>query len=133
MIFIIGILIIYQFFKIIHTVEKTNRELNRFFQSIRNDDFTQSFSSKDMGATFDKLYQSFNEVTQQFLKLRSEKQEHFRYLQTVVKHVGVGLISFKANGDIELVNEAARLLLKIDQPKNLISLEKISQPMVKHL
>lgn len=130
---ILGILIIYQIYGLIRFVEKTNRELNRFFQSIQDNDFTQTFSGKSLGDSFDRLKNSFNEVTRKFLKLRSEKEEQFRYLQTVIRHIGVGLISYKQNGDVELLNTAAKRLFNIHRIKNIKSLEQFSKPMVKTL
>ncbi len=126
----VGLLVILQLFRLIHFVEKTNRELNRFFESIQNDDFTQTFSTANMGPSFAQLKKSFDRVSKKFVNLRSEKEEHFRYLQTVVKHVAVGLISYKANGDVEFINKAAKLLFDTDTVKNIRSLESFSKPMV---
>jgi serine phosphatase RsbU (regulator of sigma subunit) len=130
---VLGVLVIYQIYGLIHFVEKTNRDLTRFFQSIQNDDFTQTFSSKDLGNSFEELKKSFNKVTKQFIKLRSEKEQHARYLNTVIKHIGVGLISYKSNGDVELINTAAKRLLNITHLKNIKSLEQFSMPLVNTL
>ncbi|NIR06611.1 MAG: SpoIIE family protein phosphatase [Candidatus Aminicenantes bacterium] len=128
-----AILVIYQVYGLIHFVEKTNRELNRFLQSIQHDDFTQTFSSKNLGKSSDDLRGSFNQIIRRFLNLRSEKEEHFRYLQTVIRLVGVGLISYKANGDVELLNSSAKRLLNVSYIKNIKSLEQFSKPLVKTL
>jgi serine phosphatase RsbU (regulator of sigma subunit) len=133
LIILMGIMIIYQTYGLIHFVEKTNRELQRFFQSIQYDDFTQSFTGKSLGKSFDNLRKSFNQITQRFLKLRSEKEEQFRYLQTVIKHIGVGLISYKSNGDVELFNNAAQRLLNARSIKNIKSLDKFSETLVNKL
>ncbi len=124
------LLILYQIYGLIHFIEKTNRDLNRFLQSIQSDDFTQSFPDKSLGESFEDLRKSFNKVSRQFLQLRSEKEVQFRYLQTVIKHVRVGLISFKSNGDVELLNTAARQILNIDRLKNIKALGEFSQSLV---
>ncbi len=129
----LGVLILFQIYRLIHFVEKTNRELNRFFKSIQGNDFTQTFSTQNLGDSFDNLRKSFNQLTRKFLKLRSEKEEHFQYLQTVIKHVGVGLISYKSNGEVELINTAAKRLFNINTIKNIKSLEPFSKPMVNTL
>lgn len=130
---LLGVVIVYQIYGLIHLVEKTNRELQRFFQSIQYDDFTQSFTGKSFGKSFDSLRKSFSQIIQRFLKLRSEKEEQFRYLQTVIKHIGVGLISYKSNGDVELFNNAAQRLLNTRHIKNIKSLDKFSETMVNTL
>ncbi len=130
---IIGLTIIYQIYSLIHYVEKTNRELARFFSSIRYSDFSQTFKKDGRGTTFDALQKSFTEVMKAFRKTRAEKEEHYRYLQTIVQHVGIGLIAFQPNGDVELINTAAKRLLRIPSLKNIQSLESFSKSLVEAL
>ena len=130
---LLGALIPYLLYGLVRFVEKTNRDLNRFFLSIQSDDFTQNFPHEGLGDSFDNLRKSFNKVIRQFLKLRSEKEAQFRYLQTVVKHVRVGLISFKTNGDVELLNITAKQILNITHLKNIKALELFSKPLVRTL
>ncbi|MFC2155567.1 PP2C family protein-serine/threonine phosphatase [Acidobacteriota bacterium] len=129
----LGVLIPYLIYGLIHFSEKTNRDLNRFLQSIQSDDFTQNFPNKGLGDSFDNLRKSFNKVSRQFLKLRSEKETQFRYLQTVVRHVRAGLISYRQDGSVELLNKAAKEILNITHLKNIKALEQFSKPLVKKL
>jgi len=117
---------VYQVCRLIRFVEKTNRDLSRFFQSIVHDDFSQTFTGGKLGPSFDELNRSFGQVTRMFLDLRSEKEEHFRHLQTVVQHVGVGVVSFKPDGTIQLMNNAAKRLLHVEHLRNLKGLETVS-------
>ena len=128
--YIIGAFILYQIYSLIHYVEKTNRDLARFFQSIEYSDFSQTFKNNKLGSSFDALNKAFTEVMNAFRKTRSEKEEHYRYLQTVVQHVGIGLIAFQPDGEVELVNTAAKRLLKVPRLKNINSLESLSKPLV---
>lgn len=130
---IIGIFFIYQIYALIHYVEKTNRDLTRLLQSIKYSDFSQSFKGEGKGKSFDLLKNSFTEVMNAFRKTRTEKEEQARYLQTVVKHIGVGLIVFQSNGEVELINKAAKKLLGINQLKNIKSLKPLSEKLVKTL
>jgi len=131
--FITGVLIIYQVFSLIRYVEVTNRDLTRFFESIKYGDFTQSFKDDKLGRSFTALRQTFNEVANAFRATRAEKEEHYRYLQTVVQHVGIGLIAFQPNGEVELINVAAKKLLQISHLKNIKSLESLSPKLVETL
>jgi nitrogen fixation/metabolism regulation signal transduction histidine kinase len=131
--FIAGIIIFYQLYALIYYVEKTNRDLVRFLQSIKYGDFSQSYKESGLGSSFDALKNAFTEVSNAFRKTRGEKEEHYRYLQTVVQHVGIGLIVFKPNGDVELINTAAKRLLKVTRLKNIKSLESLSKLLVNKL
>ncbi len=131
--FIAVIIIFYQLYALIYYVEKTNRDLVRFLQSIKYGDFSQSYKESGLGSSFDALKNAFTEVSNAFRKTRGEKEEHYRYLQTVVQHVGIGLIVFKPNGDVELINTAAKRLLKVMRLKNIKSLESLSKLLVNKL
>jgi two-component system nitrogen regulation sensor histidine kinase NtrY len=133
LIIIAGGLTLYQVYSLIRYVEKTNRDLARFFQAIRYSDFSQSFKSEKRGSSFDALEKSFTAVINAFRKTRAEKEEHYRYLQTVVEHVGVGLIVFQPKGEVELVNNAAKKLLQIARLKNIHSLRSLSPQLVETL
>ncbi len=127
---VVGVAIIIQIATLIHYVEKTNRDLARFLMSIRYSDFSQSFTSPRRGSSFKELNEAFDEVIAQFQKARSEKEEHYRYLQTVVQHIGLPLIAYDHDGDIDLINNAAKKLLKARNLANIKHLSNFSQALV---
>ncbi|MCC7264795.1 MAG: ATP-binding protein [Candidatus Latescibacteria bacterium] len=120
---VVGLAIAYQLYALIHYVGQTNRELSRFLLSIQHGDFSQTFPATGAGAAFDELRLAFNQVMDAFRLARAEKEEHLRYLQTIVQHVGVGLIAFRGDGSVELANTAAKRLLKRSVLRNLRDLE----------
>ena len=130
---VIGCLLIYQIYSLIYYVEKTNRDINRFFEAIKFEDFSQTFRGAGLGSSFKELKTSFTEVLNKFRQTRAEKEEHYHYLQTVVQHIGIGLISFQHNGDVELINSAAKRLLHVPYLKNIKSIKKYSDELVNTL
>ncbi len=80
-----------------------------------------------------ELGSAFTQVMNRIKEARSEKEENFQYLQTVVKHVGIGLISFTDTGKIEIINDAAKKLLEINDIININSLSGISTELVNTL
>jgi len=116
----------YQIFSLIRYVTKTNRDLTRLLQSIKYSDFTQSFADNLKGSGFEELHTAFTAVIQEFQRTKIEKEEHFRFLQTIVDHVGIALIAYTPAGEIELINNAAKKLLKIPRLGNIKDLESIS-------
>lgn len=131
--FITAVLSVYQIYSLIRYVETTNRDLSRFFDTIKYEDFSQTFKDDGRGRSFSELRTAFNDVCDAFRKARSEKEQHYHYLQTVVQHIGVGLIAFRRNGDVELINTAAKRLLKVPRLKNVKSLENFSASLVEKL
>lgn len=130
---IVAALIVYQFTSLIAYVEKTNRDLTRFLDAIKYSDFSQTFAHTGLGSSFNELKAAFNEVIEKFQKTRAAQEEHFRYLQTVVQHVGIGLIAFNSEGEVSLINNAAKRLLNVSHLKNIKSLAGSSEKLVEAL
>ena len=130
---IVAALIVYQFTSLIAYVEKTNRDLTRFLDAIKYSDFSQTFAHTGLGSSFTELKAAFNEVIEKFQKTRAAQEEHFRYLQTVVQHVGIGLIAFNSEGEVSLLNNAAKRLLNVSHLKNIKSLAGSSEKLVEAL
>src|SRR5699024_2619101 len=51
-------------------------------------------------------------------------------MQTVVQHIGIGLISFNQKGDVELINTAAKRLFDIPTLRKIQALDEISPALV---
>jgi len=122
---ILGVFGIVQIYFLFKFVDRTNRDISKFLLSIKYSDFSQTFSDKSKSKSFTELYSSFNEVINKFKKTRAEKEEHYRYLNTVTQHVGVGLLSFDEHGNVEFINNSAKQLLRIKYLKNISTLERI--------
>lgn len=127
---ILAVIIIFQVIHLLRYVEKTNEKLTRFLDSIRYSDFSQSFHNNELGESFRELNEAFAKVIDQFKKERAQKQESLRYLQTVVQHIGIGLISFNQNGDVELINTAAKRLFQIPTLRKIKALGEISENLL---
>lgn len=127
---IVGLIAIYQIYSMINLMESTNRRLTQFLEAVRHADFSQSFKVTEKGRSFKELNAAFAEVMNEFQHIRSEREEHFRYLQTVVQHVGIGLIAFDQSGKIELMNTAAKRLLGVSQIGHIEALKSCSEELV---
>ena len=130
---IVGFLIFYSMYSLIHFIEKTNRDLSRFLQSIRYADFSQSFNPRGMGSSFKDLNHSFTEVIKDFQVHRAEKEEQFRYMQIIVQHVGIGLITFDTEGSVHLINKAAKQIFDIPGLNNISNLHPFGETLVDDL
>ena len=112
----------------------TNAKLTRFLTSIRYSDFSGHFSKdSQLGENFPELNQAFNDVLEIFRKTKAEKEDHLQYLNTLVQHVQVGLISYDADGNIELINNIARRFLNVQHIKNIKQLQYANQDMYRLL
>ncbi|MBW6490362.1 MAG: GHKL domain-containing protein [Lentimicrobium sp.] len=127
---ITGIIVIIQIAGLIRFIERTNRKLTQFLESIRHSDFSTSFYDKDLGKNFEGLNRAFNEVIRELRKNRAEKEENYNYLLTVVQHVSIGILAFRKDGKVDIFNNAVKRLLKITNLKHIneLSAVKITLP-----
>lgn len=126
---IVGALIIAQIISAINFIENTNKKLGKFLESIRHADFATSFSDKGMGKSFEGLNNEFNQIINEFKRYRTEKEEHFNYLQTVVQHVSIGIISFTRDGKVDIINTAGKRLFKISNLRYIDDLKLIKKDL----
>ena len=115
---------------LVRYVEKITRDLTRFLESVRYADFTRRFTDEDRGPLFETLRDAFEEVTSEFRRLRAEKERQVRYLEQVVQHLGVALITFREDGTVQLMNTAARRLLRTGPIRHVEALERVTPDLV---
>lgn len=130
---LIGAAIIIQLYALFKYIDKTNRDLASFLESIRFSEFTRSFQVEGMGSSFDELNKAFNDVIKDFQTVRTEKEEHFHYLQSIVQNIDVSIIAFQKDGTVEMINKAAKKLFQISGLKNVKQLYPISNELVEKL
>jgi nitrogen fixation/metabolism regulation signal transduction histidine kinase len=122
---IVGGVIVFQVIDLIRFVEMTNKKVTQFLESIRHSDFSTSFSDPGLGKSFTALNQELSQVISEFRSTRTEKEEHYNYLQTVVQHISIGVIAFRKDGKVDLINNAVKKLLRINSLKTLAELSKV--------
>ena len=130
---LLAFVLIFQVISLIQFVDKTNRDLANFLESIRHAEFSRSFKTENTGSSFDELSNAFNLVIQDFQKIRSEKEEQYHYLQSIIQNIEISIISYLPDGTVELINKSAKKLFQISSLKNLRSLESFSFELVNTL
>lgn len=117
--FLVFCLGLFQIWYLYHFLEKSNREIVHFLESIHYDDFTNTYPEKKTGSSRDLLYHEFNEILKKFREIRADKEAQHQYLRTIVQHIGIGIITFDSDGEVQIINNAAKKLLGIKLIKNI--------------
>ena len=119
--------IIIQLVDIFRFISQTNRKLTRFLESVKYSDFISGFTSDNkLGKSFKDLNFAFNEVLEAFRKARSEKEEHWQYLNSVVQQVRTGILSFDTEGNVQLMNMNAKKVIGVNTIRNIRELLQIN-------
>jgi two-component system nitrogen regulation sensor histidine kinase NtrY len=124
-------LILLQTWFLVNHVNKTNTDLEKFFSSVQDHDSSVRFQEEPKDSSFRKLHERLNHLNAiiQHVKIEHERTSHF--LQSLVDHVDVGLLTFDKQGKIEIANRAAKKYFNVQQPRQLSSLKMKNAEMYK--
>jgi len=122
-------LILFQTYLLVNQVNKTNVNLEKFLSSVQDHDSSVRFSENTTDHTFRKLHDSMNDVIGIIQKVKIENERSRHFLQMVVDHIDIGLLSFNTNGQIEIYNRAAKKYLIAQQPGQISSFQTTDEKL----
>jgi|WetSurSiteA1Bulk_404760.scaffolds.fasta_scaffold00443_5 two-component system, NtrC family, nitrogen regulation sensor histidine kinase NtrY len=117
----LSLLIVLQAILFIYYVNKTNRDLAGFFDSIKNEDSGLSFNRSKR--KFRNIYKSMDDVNTLIKSIRIKYAIQDQYFKTIVESIQTGLISFGPDGKVDIINKAAKNLLGI---KTIHKIDKLN-------
>jgi two-component system, NtrC family, nitrogen regulation sensor histidine kinase NtrY len=120
----------YQIKLLIEYLDRSNENIASFLDSIQFDDLSYSFKTASDDPAVKRLHEELNAAMLKLRNSRREKDSEFLFFKNIVMHVGIGLIVFKEDGNIEIFNSAARKLLKINRVEKLNDLKDVSETLV---
>lgn len=95
---------------LVRYASRAGQEVARFLDAIAFDDTSTSFSGLERDPAFRNLGASMTRVLDQMRRGRTEREEQGQYLQSLLAHVPVALLALEENGEVQLLNLAARRL-----------------------
>ena len=122
-------LILFQTYLLVNQVNKTNADLEKFFSSVQDHDSSVRFSEYSENDSFRKLHDRMNNLNIIIQKVKIENERTSQFLQSVVAHVDIGLLSFDTNGRIGIYNNAAKRYLKAPQLLQLSSVKTFNDEL----
>jgi nitrogen fixation/metabolism regulation signal transduction histidine kinase len=124
-------IIMLQSWLLVNQVNKTNADLEKFFSSIQDHDSSVRFSENTKNTSFRKLHERMNYINTIIQNVKIQNERTSQFLQSVVSHVDIGLLSFDMNGRIEIYNRAAKRYFDVQQPQQLLSLKTTNDELFK--
>jgi nitrogen fixation/metabolism regulation signal transduction histidine kinase len=97
---------------LIRLVSRSSEELARFLNAIAFDDPASSFVGLSNDAAFAPLGAAMSRVLEQLRAGRAERQQQTQYLEMLIAHVPVALVSVDEFKRVQLLNLAARRLFE---------------------
>ncbi len=113
---------------LVRFVERSDRDLSNFLLAIKQSDFTNTYPQ--VGKKTKKLYEAFNVITSEFIRIRNEKESNFHFLKTVVEHSGVPLMAYDVTTEhVSLINQSFKELFHLPHFTKLDSLNRIDEKL----
>jgi nitrogen fixation/metabolism regulation signal transduction histidine kinase len=119
----------WQGYMLIKWVAKTQRSILDYLNSIKFDDLSNTYKGES-NEFIDQLNNAFSNVLGNLKSKRKEQEADYQYIKNIVRHIGIGLITFNEAGNVQIINTAAKKLLKVGNISNIKALEAVSIPLV---
>ena len=118
------LIIVFLTINLILYLNRTNKKIRFFFDSVRNDDSNLSFSAETKNSALRELHHSMNRVNHQIQQLKIENRQQEQYFRTLLEHLAAGIITYNDKGFILHANSSAKKLLSIDVLTHLQQIER---------
>jgi two-component system nitrogen regulation sensor histidine kinase NtrY len=116
-------LIVLQAWLLVNQVNKTNTDLAKYLSSVQDHDSSIRFQEETKNSSYRKLHDSMNHLNTIIQNVKIENERTSQFMQSIVDHVDIGLLSFDNHGNIEIYNRAAKRYLNIQQLQQLSSIK----------
>lgn len=94
------------------------------------DDATQTFKTNSTDDAVYQLCKKLNDVMANSRSSRKDRDSDYQFFRNIVQHVGIGLLTFKKDGAVQIINSAARKLLRVGQITNINQLTETGPTLV---
>lgn len=129
---IVGVALLVQVYGLVHYVEQIERDLTRFLEAVKYEDFFETFSGR-RSVFAARLHDEFTRIIEDFRTVRGQREEQMLYLQTVVQHVGIALLVYDSDGEVDLINSASKRLFHVSRLRTVQQLEEFDPHLVRAL
>ncbi|SEG46610.1 sensor histidine kinase [Algoriphagus boritolerans] len=123
------ILVVFQIIFLIRYSESSFKKVRLFLDNIKQDKYSQLYPVKFDGTETDDLHIEFNAILAKLKEDQAEKEANYQYFRSVFKHLSIGLITFGENGEIQILNVAAKRMLNVDHLKSISEIESINKEL----
>lgn len=134
--YVIGLLaaaVIFQVAHLVQSLERADADLPTVLESVTFDEPTLTFSSRVSDPRAQQFVAGMNQRMQKVRTTRKEKDSEYQFFKNIVQHIGIGILTFQKDETIQIINSAAKKLLRIGRAEHLNDLREVSTPLVEVL
>lgn len=112
---------------LIRYLNTTNRKISYFLDSVQNNDSSLIFPANITGKSIRELYLGLSKINEQIQRLKIENQQREQYFQSLLEHVGTGIVTFNSKGFILHANSAAKKMFSVEVLTHVNQLERVNR------
>ncbi|MEX0618297.1 MAG: ATP-binding protein [Pseudohongiellaceae bacterium] len=116
-----GLIILFSY-NLVTIAERSYNDFAQFISNVYYNDFSSTSSLASADEASRRFLDAQKVILGTFRKLKADRSAQHEYLQLIVEHVDTALISFDEHGRIEVINQAAKNLLRT---RHVVSLSRI--------
>jgi len=107
----------FQVYYLIRFLSRTNRELTKFIEAIKQEDYSLKYPSIKNKSSIAELHESFNTIIEAFKQVKIDREMQFNFLQLIIENIEIGILAINEKQEIVLMNSAAEKLLGVHKSK----------------
>jgi two-component system, NtrC family, nitrogen regulation sensor histidine kinase NtrY len=112
-------------FETVRYMDQSERKLTAFLQALNQNDFSVTFYENRKSDDYD-LHFAFNQLSNTFKALRSEKESQHQLLQIIVETAAVPMICYEeGDGEIYIFNQASKELFELPFLRQVAGLARV--------
>lgn len=120
---IAGIAALIQVMWLFWFLTKANSEIYHFAESLKQSDYTVNYKARN-NSYFKQLDEAFHSITAILKESRIKKEAHYQYLLHMLEEVNTGIIAISQTGEVDFMNKASRIILRMPVVKKLNKLQR---------
>lgn len=120
----------FQVMQLVKIMEDPIVKIDSPIDQIRFDEVTTTFKTDSKEEAVLKVQKEMNDAFNKVKVARKEKESEYQFFKNIVQHVGIGILTFKKDGAIQIINNAAKRLLRVDKVERISELREASDLLV---
>jgi nitrogen fixation/metabolism regulation signal transduction histidine kinase len=120
----------FQVMQLVKIMEGPIVKIDSPIDQIRFDEVTTTFKTDSKEEAVLKVQKEMNDAFNKVKVARKEKDSEYQFFKNIVQHVGIGILTFKKDGAIQIINNAAKRLLRVDKVERISELREASDLLV---
>lgn len=120
----------FQVMQLVKIMEGPMVKIDSPIDQIRFDEVTTTFKTDSKDEAVLKVQKEMNDAFNKVKVARKEKDSEYQFFKNIVQHVGIGILTFKKDGAIQIINNAAKRLLRVDKVERISELREASDLLV---